>query len=131
MFEGRHRLYIGECSDPPTADERKQIIPDHSTIEDFYRVGGSPKLLRRQNDAFTRHFTSRDAAICRRGGIADSSGPSPAYQATAIILPVRFQDKVPAPCGWYPEPGPCHGVGTGGEGWSDAAAHSTLRASER
>jgi hypothetical protein len=37
MFEGRHRLYIGECSDPPTTDERKQIIPDHSMIEDFYR----------------------------------------------------------------------------------------------
>jgi hypothetical protein len=37
MFEGRRRLYIGDFSDPWTTAERKQMIPDYPTIEDFYR----------------------------------------------------------------------------------------------
>jgi hypothetical protein len=40
MFEGRRRLCIGDFSDPSTTAERKQMIPDYPTIEDFDRGAG-------------------------------------------------------------------------------------------
>jgi hypothetical protein len=40
MFEGQHRHYMGDFSDPSTTAERKQMVPDYPTIEAFYRGRG-------------------------------------------------------------------------------------------
>jgi hypothetical protein len=65
MFEGQHRLYIGDFSDPSTTAEHKQMIPDYPTIEAFYRGERSPELLRRQNDTFgpSRHFAAMQQSV--------------------------------------------------------------------
>jgi|HubBroStandDraft_4_1064222.scaffolds.fasta_scaffold2476662_1 hypothetical protein len=53
MFEGRRRLYIGDFSDSSTAAERKQMVPDYPTIEDFYRGwAGLRNCCGAKNDAF-------------------------------------------------------------------------------
>jgi hypothetical protein len=68
MFEGWRRLYIGDFSDPSTTAERKQIIPDYPTIEDFYksrRLSGIVAPPKRLFCALPRNWRAADHPFIR------------------------------------------------------------------